>query len=713
MDDSLTDDAADFDSALRAHDQALTARGFEIWVGAEPTFTDRLSDDAQWVSAAHGADKLARAQRLLLRLAAASPGAALMRSIGRFYAGEDLPRWSFGLLSSRDGSPIWSGPPDPLLSSGALPPPDAARFHTELGAQAQAHGFEAAPAAAVHDDELRLLLREAGMPAPASGDVRLMRASCHDGPAPRDGVRDDLAADGLYLLVLRRQVTPAGEALWLDLPALGEVSRLRRVLALIAAAARRAQLPALMLAGYPPPVDADVAWTTVTPDPAVIEINSAPFPDCEGLLSFSRSLFAAAAPEGLAPFRLYFNGDVGDSGGAGQITLGGPSPRSSPFLLHPHTLPGWVRYANRHPALSYLFAHDHIGAFGQSVRPDERDREHFDELGLSLRLLAGEQHPEPELIWRSLAPFLADISGNTHRAELNIEKLWNPYLAGRGRLGLVEFRALRMADSPERLAAVAALLRAVTARLAALPFDAELTDWGAQLHDRYALPFCLRDDLRAVLEDLEQAGFGLAPALRSVLSDDEFRVLGRVAFDTVELTVKRAFEPWPLVGDAAAQDRGTSRLMDASSTRIELCLRPRPGRPDQDFDDWGIAAEGCDLPLRGASDEAGPARLFGLRYRRYVPWAGLHPSLPAQGPIDLLLWHPQRREARRITLHEWRPDRQAYDGLPKDAQDARARRAERILVEDVPPPDPPPPQAPPHALTPWCLDLRRLYRTGS
>jgi uncharacterized protein (DUF2126 family) len=700
-------DPDDFDAAVHAHDALLARHGFEVWVGAEPTFTDRHSDHPQWLSAALGDDKLARAERLLVRLAQESPGAALLRSVGRRYPGEDAPRWSYGLLASRDGTPVWHGPPDPLLFPGAPPTPDAARFQDALFARARAAGFEAAPVRAT-GEELRLLLREPETPPPQDGDARLARASCHEAPLPDSGVRDELAAEGLFLFVLTSEAAHGGDALRLELPALGDAARLRRVLTLVAQAARDAGVPALILAGCPPAVDASLAWTTVTPDPAVIEINSAPFPGCAGLLRFAREVYRAAAPEGLTPERLYFNGDVGDSGGAGQVTLGGPTPSASPFFRHPHTLPGWVRYVNRHPALSYLFAHDYIGAFGQSVRSDERDREHFEELGLALRLLAAERRPQPETIWRSLSPFLADISGNAHRAELNVEKLWNPWLPERGLLGLLEFRALRMAPTPERLVAIAALLRAITARLAAHPYDEALADWGPQLHDRYALPFCLREDLLAVLEDLDRAGFGLAPALRRVLLDDGFRILGRVAFDGVELTIRRALEFWPLVGDAAAQERGTSRLVDASTARIELCLRPQPGRHDPDFDAWSIAGEGGDLPLRRARDELGPARLLGLRYRRYVPWAGLHPGLPAQGPIPLLLWHPARRDACRITLHEWRPDQQPYDGLPKDAGDARRRRAQRIVEEHVPPPDPPPPPAPAHALTPWCLDLRRL-----
>jgi uncharacterized protein (DUF2126 family) len=702
-----TGERSDFDAAVRDHDASLARRGFEIWVGAEPTFTDRFSDHAQWLGAALGADKLARAERLLLRLARHSPGAALMRSVGRRYPGEDAPRWSYGLLASRDGVPVWHGPPDPLLVPGEPAAPDAARFHAALLDQAQPAGFVAAavPATGL---ELRLLLCEPATRPPAEGDPRLARPSCHEGPIPESGLRDELAAEGLYLFLLRTEPAPGGAVLRLELPDLVEAARLRRVLGLVADAACAAGLPALILAGCPPPADAALAWTTITPDPGVIEINSAPFPDCAGLLAYARSLYAAAAPEGLAPDRLHFNGDAGDSGGAGQITLGGPSPAASPFFRHPRTLPGWVRYANRHPALSYFFAHDHIGAFGQSVRSDERDREHFDELGLALRLLASQPQPEPELIWRSLSPFLADIAGNSHRAELNIEKLWNPWLPERGRLGLLEFRALRMAESPERLAAIAALLRAVTARLAACPYDEPLIDRGPELHDRYALPFCLREDLLAVLEDLDRAGFGLGPGLCKLLLDDAFRELGRLRFEGVELTIRRALEFWPLVGDAATQERGTSRLVDASTARIELCLRPLPGHADHDFDAWAIAAGGGDLPLRRVVDDAGPARLLGLRYRRFVPLAGLHPSLPAQGPIVLLLWHPVRPEARRVTVHEWRPDGQPYDGLPRDAADARARRAQRLVVEDVPPPDPPPPPAPAHALTPWCLDLRRL-----
>lgn len=691
------------DAAARAHDAALRALGLDIWVGSEPTFTDRFLFEPEWTCAALGEDKRRRAEDLIVRLAAETPGAALLRSVGRYYRGEAVPRWSYGLLARRDGTPLWHGPPDPLLAPGPWPAPDLRRFADLLITAARAGGRQMALLPSTRPAELRLLL---GAPPADPAEPRLARPSCHDAP-PADGwVHDDLAQEGRHLFLLRGEGEPGREAVRLELPALPDPAALQTVLEWAAAAARRAGLPVLVLAGFPPPADASLAWTTLTPDPAVLEVNMAPYPGVADLLAQGRRLFAAARDLGLAPYRLWYNGDQADSGGAGHITLGGPSPRRSPFLLQPALLPRLVRYANRHPSLSYFFAHEHIGSCGQSVRSDERDREHFEELGLALELLARQDAPPPEAIGRSLGPFLADMAGNTHRAELNIEKFWNPGLGGRGCLGLVEFRAPRMAASPERLAALAALLRSVAARLALRPFEKPLADWGAELHDRFALPFHLRRDLAAVLADLEDAGCPLPPPLAELLLEDDFRQLGRVAAQGVELTVTRALEFWPLVGDAASQEPGTSRLVDASTTRVELCLRGAAGNDGRDLAGWQLAAQGFRLPLRTERDDAGPARLFALRYRRFEPWAGLHPALPAQGPIELLLWHDEGAAALRITLHEWRPDGGPYEGLPEDPPAARARRQARVTWESAPLPGPLPPP-PARALTPWCLDLRQ------
>jgi uncharacterized protein (DUF2126 family) len=427
------------------------------------------------------------------------------------------------------------------------------------------------------------------------------------------------------------------------------------------------------------------------------------------LLAATRTLYAATTELGLAPYRLYYNGSVADSGGGGQITFGGPGPQESPFFVAPHVLPRLVRYLNRHPALSYLFAHDHIGGSGQAVRADERGRDAFRELALALALLERGAPPDAETLWSGLSQLLTDAIGNSHRAELNIEKLWNPHIPGRGKLGLVEFRALRMQHSPERAAALAALLRAIIAMLCARDFDVPLRDHGDELHDRYALPYYLERDLEEVLDDLNAAGLGLGTPLAELLRRNGLRLIARVRHRDCELTIRRAVEFWPLIGDVGRQDQETSRLVDASTTRVEVRLRAVEGTAADDFADWRIAVGGVRLPWRLEQDPQGSAKVFGLRYRSFVPRQGLHPALPAQGPLSLTLWHPAHADALHATLHDWRPSGGGYDGLPADLAEAAARRAERCVVEPASHPAPETLHAPPpEALTPYALDLRWL-----
>ena len=480
------------------------------------------------------------------------------------------------------------------------------------------------------------------------------------------------------------------------------------VLECVAQAALDCRLPSLILAGYPPPVDATMEWTTVTPDPAVIEINTAPSVDAESFLQRSREIYAAAADQHLDPYRLYFNGTVADSGGGGQITLGGPSPQASPFLQEPQLLPRLVRFFNRHPALSYLYSHDFVGSSGQSVRADERGTDAFDELKLALTLLEQQQALAPELLWHSLAPFLCDAAGNSHRAEINIEKLWNPFLAERGKQGLVEFRALRMQHTPERATALACLLRALTAMLACEPYTLPLLDWGRELHERFALPFYLGQDLDAVLKSLAAADLGLDEAIQAVLLREEFRRWGQVALPGCSLEVRRALEFWPLLGDAASPEQsGSSRLVDASTARVELRLRPSEGG-ESDWHDWQVIVAGITLPMRQERDGLGTLKVFGLRYRSFVPNWGLHPTLGIQAPIRLILRHPSHAADFGVTLHEWSPDGGAYTGLPEDLAAASTRRAERVTLKFLPH-HPGPLKAPPaHGLSPFCLDLRCL-----
>jgi uncharacterized protein (DUF2126 family) len=494
----------------------------------------------------------------------------------------------------------------------------------------------------------------------------------------------------------------------LELPAFGEVASFQRFVELVGAATREAGLRTLVWRGFPPPVDASVAWTTLTPDPAVLEINAAPAVDAQEFLAMSGVLYDTAAGEGLWPFRLQYHGGLSDSGGGGQFTLGGPTPETSPFFLEPQLLPRLIRYLNQHPILSYWFAPAYLGSHSQSPRPDENVRESFNELAVALSQLKRLEVPKPEFIWRSLSPFLVDTSGNAHRSELNIEKLWNPYLPGRGCLGLVEFRAFRMPRDPQRATAIAVLLRAVVAMLSRQDVVPDLIDWGSRLHDRFALPFHLRRDLAQVIDDLVRAGLAPGEPIIQQLLGDAGRHLGEVEFAGGRLEVDQAIEFWPLIGDVASQERGSSRLVDASTNRLQLCLR-LPAQPPGILDDWRLLVGPYRVPLRQERDQDGLHGVIGLRYRSFVPWIGLHPGLEAQVPIVLTLIAPGSEQALRVTLHEWQPAGLPYDGLPETLEEAERRRVERFVVERIPLAEVPQVQElPSEALSDYCLDLRRI-----
>jgi uncharacterized protein (DUF2126 family) len=374
-------------------------------------------------------------------------------------------------------------------------------------------------------------------------------------------------------------------------------------------------------------------------------------------------------------------------------------PAASPFFRHPHLLPGLLRYLNRHPSLSYWFATECVGSSSQGPRPDEGVRERFEELTVALSGLGrGSGERLPEDLWRALAPLLVDCSGNSHRAELNVEKLWNPYLEGRGRQGLVEFRALRMESTAERMAAVGALLRALSARLVGAPYEEPFVDWSAALHDRFALPAVLEDDLREVLSDLDVHGVGLGPALtRQVL--DPPAPMGRVVQDEATLTVTPALEYWPLVGDVASEERRGARLLDTSTKRLQVMIEAPAGEePGQvSVDGWTLSL--VALPSRGKG-----RWVAGVRYRAFVPEPGLHPGLPARDSLSLSWVRGSR--AVGIVLHGWIPGGGSYPGLPADAAEASRRRAERVVIRSespaaataTPPAD---------ARSAFTLDLRR------
>lgn len=681
----------------------------------EPTFTQRRSETSEWLSEALGPEKLDYAYKLLNEIRQHQPGGIVLHSLGRQYAGEALPRWSIGHYQSRDDQFFWEGPPDPHYAPPSEAPIDIETFAqalvSQIGSVTSERAWQALP---FHTDDcslIRILVRCDGEQPVIDLQNRpgLARPSIHSHQIPLQGLVDELARQGDMLLCLDVLMADNGDqSIRIELPCIDNVATFLHLLTCISAATKQCELSQIRLQGFPPPVDPTVAWTTITPDPAVVEINMAPSENVQGFFEHSMHCYDAAEKIGLSSYRLQYNGVVSDSGGGGQFTIGGSSPLNSPFLRYPALLPRLIRYLNAHPALSYWFAPPSIGSSSQSPRPDEGVHDSFHELKIALEHLEKTENPQPEFIWRNLSPFMADISGNQHRSELNIEKLWNPFLPGRGCLGLVEFRAFRMPRRAETAAAIAALLRAIVAMLIREDKEQNVTDHGDQLHDRYALPFYLRNDLELVFEDLDNSGFGLGPHIERLLVEEPVRVIARNDFLGYRIELQQALEFWPLIGDVSSQERGGSRLIDGSTSRLQISIRPE-NEDRRGLDGLEVQLEGHRLPMRLEQDQFGPVMVFGLRYRSFMPVVGLHPGISPLSIINFVLADSKTKQALKFSYHEWHPDGIAYPGLPVDLKDAEQRRRERVVFDTMRYDElPSAADFPRSAISNFCVDLRRL-----
>lgn len=273
-----------------------------------------------------------------------------------------------------------------------------------------------------------------------------------------------------------------------------------------------------------------------------------------------------------------------------------------------------------------------------------------------------------------------DPSGNPHRSELNIEKLWNPYLPGRGCLGLVEFRAFRMSRSPQCATAISLLLRSIAAMLSRHDKVAALLYHGLELHDKYALPFYLQMDFRDIFKDLQDSGLPMHDSIKSILLEEPVRFIGKASFHGCNVELHHALEFCPLIGDVASQESGGSRLIDASTTRIQIILSMDHDHATR-LDDWELYMDGYRIPLRLEQGERAPIKITGIRYRNFQPMIGLHPGIASRDSITLVIANPGLDEALEITYSEWQQQGLPYPGLPEDMAEADQRRNERFIIK--------------------------------
>ena len=482
------------------------------------------------------------------------------------------------------------------------------------------------------------------------------------------------------------------------LPPVPETSHFLDLLSAVEHAAQQTQTP-VSLEGYPPPQDPGLRSCLVTPDPGVIEVNlpvTDTFADYSALVE---TINDAANHAHLTTEKYQLDGREAGSGGGHHLTLGGPTTAESPFLVRPQLTSSLIRFVQNHPSLSYLFTGLFVGPTSQAPRVDEARHDALYELEIALqRLERTPDAPPPWLVDRLLRNLLVDVEGNTHRTEISIDKLYDPGMAS-GRQGLLEFRAFEMPPHERMAVAQMLMVRGLVAHLAHRPYRQGLMRWGSQLHDRFMLPHFLWEDFRGVLRELRDGGLNFEAELFRPFLDFRCPLVGRREIGAGEIELRSALEPWPVLGEQAAE-RLTVRYVDSSVERLEVKVRG--------FDEGRhvVTVNDRTLPMRptGTATE----RVAGVRFKAWQPPSGLQPTLPVHSPlrIDVIdTW--ARRSLGAVTYHVFHPEGQAFDEPPLTAFEAAARRAQRFTTEGHAPYPAQPMPAEPHPEQPFTLDLRR------
>lgn len=780
-------------------DQRLVEGDVRLSMGGEPTFVS--ADDmegAEWNTAAVGPTKRSYAEALVRRLRDRfASGGLLHYGQGKWYPGEQLPRWAFAIYWRADGEPLWVDP-DLIAKENPDKPAtidDANRFASML---CEELGFPNDSAMPAYEDAAHFALVEQKLPVNLSAatnkladeaerariikvfDQGLLKQTSvvlpvqswqskdgmrrwvtekwslrrgklflvpGDSPAglrlplgslraipehayPHVSPHDQTAGlpdlpDRRRLLDLYRipdnvmlqapvqspvneiegsvrtamAIEPRDGKLCVFMPPLGDGGQYAALIAAIEETAAKAGQP-VHIEGYTPPSDARINVIKVTPDPGVIEVNIQPAANWRHAVDITTTLYDEAHKTRLATEKFMADGRHVGTGGGNHIVLGGMTPPDSPFLRRPDLLGSIVAYWQNHPSLSYLFSGLFIGPTSQAPRVDEGRHEALYELEIALSQVPGpgEGSLPPWLVDRLFRNLLIDVTGNTHRAEICIDKLYSPD-GPAGRLGLVEFRSFEMPPHARMSLAQQLLLRALVAMFWEKPYRAKLVRWGTALHDRFMLPQFVWSDLADVIGDLKRAGLPIE--LNWFVPHFEFRFpkTGSVETRHLHLEIRQALEPWHVLGEEGIIG-GTARYVDSSLERLQVKLS---GAVNERF---VVTCNGRTLPLHGTGTFG--ESVSGVRYRAWSPPSALHPTIKPHVPLTFDVvdtW--TSRSIGGCRYHVAHPGGRNLETFPINSYEAEGRRLARFEAQGHTPGDMTLGPAPHNPDYPMTLDLRR------
>ncbi|MEP4532622.1 MAG: transglutaminase family protein [Cyclobacteriaceae bacterium] len=466
-------------------------------------------------------------------------------------------------------------------------------------------------------------------------------------------------------------VEPREGKLFVFLPPVQYFEHYLDLVSAIERVAEKLEMPVL-IEGYDPPSDNRIQKFMITPDPGVIEVNIHPAKTWDELQHNYKVLFEKAKESRLISEKFDLDGKHTGTGGGNHVTLGGVKPADSPLLRRPDVLRSFITYWQHHPSLSYLFSTQFIGPTSQAPRVDEGRDDMLYELELAFQQVPdGKEDEVPYwLVDRLFRNLLVDITGNTHRAEFCIDKLYSPDSTS-GRLGILEFRGFDMPPHYRMSMVQMLLIRALLSWFWKNPYNHKLVRWGTALHDRFLLPHYTYKDLSEVINDLRNAGYGFDISWFDPFFSFRFPFLGELQVDDIHMEIKMAIEPWHVLGEEISSS-GTARFVDSSLERLQIKVS---GLTDSRYH---LLCNGIRIPLKSTGVQG--EYVTGVRYRAWQPPSALHPTLGVDTPLTFDLFDTwTKKSIAACQYHVMHPGGRNYDTFPVNSYEAESRRISRFF----------------------------------